>query len=155
MYFRCRKDAAEKNDRLSSREGASELIGVSESTLADYELGVTKVVPVDKVVLMADLYHCPELKNHYCKNECPIGKDLPIATEAKGIQGVTIQILNEFNARRVAMFGDKLLEIAQDGVVDMEECGALMCIAGWANDMEFALNQLRLTINKIMGDGND
>lgn len=62
VYFRARKEAAKYNERLSSREGAAELLGVSASTLADYELGNTKVVPVDKVVLMADLYNCPELK---------------------------------------------------------------------------------------------
>ena len=60
------------NERLYSREGAAELLGISVSTLADYELGNTKVVPVDKVVLMADLYNAPELKTGYCKHECPI-----------------------------------------------------------------------------------
>ena len=59
--FRCRKEAAKYNDKLSSREGAAEALGVSASSLADYELGITKVIPVDKVVLMADLYNAPEL----------------------------------------------------------------------------------------------
>lgn len=57
VYFRARKNAAMYNERLSSREGASEMLGLSVSTLADYELGNTKVVPVDKVVLMADRYN--------------------------------------------------------------------------------------------------
>lgn len=57
IYFRCRKEAAKYNDKLNSRESAADLLGVSVSSLADYELGNTKVVPVDKVVLMADLYN--------------------------------------------------------------------------------------------------
>lgn len=52
MYFQARKKAATYNERLWSREGAAELLGISVSTLADYELGNTKVVPVDKVVLV-------------------------------------------------------------------------------------------------------
>lgn len=52
MYFQARKKAATYNERLWSREGAAELLGISVSTLADYELGNTKVVPVDKVVLI-------------------------------------------------------------------------------------------------------
>ena len=40
--------------------------------MADYELGNTKVVPVDKVVLMADLYNAPELITGYCMRECPV-----------------------------------------------------------------------------------
>ena len=55
VYFLARKKAAIYNERLYSREGASELLGISVSTLADYELGNTKVVPVDKVVLMAEM----------------------------------------------------------------------------------------------------
>lgn len=62
VYFEARKTAAEYDDRLYSREKAAELLGISISTLADYENGNTKFVPVDKVVLMADLYHQPELK---------------------------------------------------------------------------------------------
>ena len=45
VYFRARKEAAIYNERLFSREGAAELLGISVSTLADYELGNTKVVP--------------------------------------------------------------------------------------------------------------
>ena len=54
MYFRCRKEAAAHNERLSSRAGAAELLGISESSLAKHELGITKVVPVDLVDDMAD-----------------------------------------------------------------------------------------------------
>ena len=43
MYFQARKKAATYNERLWSREGAAELLGISVSTLADYELGNTKV----------------------------------------------------------------------------------------------------------------
>lgn len=39
--FRCRKEAAKHNDKLGSREGAAELLGISVSSLADYELGNT------------------------------------------------------------------------------------------------------------------
>lgn len=46
MYFRCRKEAALHNDRLNSRAGAAEALGISESSLAKHELGITKVVPV-------------------------------------------------------------------------------------------------------------
>ena len=44
--FRCRKEASKHNDKLGSREGAAELLGISVSSLADYELGNTKVIPV-------------------------------------------------------------------------------------------------------------
>ena len=52
IYCQKRKEAAKFNDKLNSREGASELIGVSPSALADYELGITKVVPVECLKLL-------------------------------------------------------------------------------------------------------
>lgn len=85
------------NERLYSREGAAELLGISVSTLADYELGNTKVVPVDKVVLMADLYNAPELKTGYCKHECPICSYLPVATEVKGLEGITLRLMKRLD----------------------------------------------------------
>ena len=87
VYFQARKRAAMSNDRLFSRENAAELLGISPYTLADYELGNTKVVPVDKVVLMADLYNAPELITGYCKYQCPIHGFMPLATEEKNLQG--------------------------------------------------------------------
>lgn len=53
VYYEARKKAAMYNDRLSSREGAAEALGISPSTLADYELGLTKFVPVENVIRMA------------------------------------------------------------------------------------------------------
>lgn len=47
VYFECRKKAAIHNERLNSRAGAAEILGISESTLAHYELGITKNIPVD------------------------------------------------------------------------------------------------------------
>lgn len=55
-YYESRKNAAEHDERLTSREAAGELLGVSWSSLADYERGLTKV-PVDVVCRMADLYN--------------------------------------------------------------------------------------------------
>lgn len=48
VYFECRKRAAIHNERLNSRAGAAEILGISESTLAHYELGITKNIPVDE-----------------------------------------------------------------------------------------------------------
>ena len=41
--FRCRKEAAKYNDKLNSREGAAEMLGVSVSSLADYELSLIHI----------------------------------------------------------------------------------------------------------------
>lgn len=90
-WYEARKKAAEYDDRLCSREGAAERLGMSVSAVADAELGLSKCMPVDKAVLMADLYKAPNLLNHYCLHECPIGCRHSISDEVLSIDRVTVQ----------------------------------------------------------------
>lgn len=152
VYFQARKQASIYSPKLYSREGASELLGVSVSTLADYELGNTKVVPVDKVVLMADLYNCPELKNYYCKHECPIGKDLPLATEQEDIEKIVIRLLKELEPERITGILKHLVEIAADGEVSKNEVGEALSIGKALEEIEKAISGYQLMAEKI-GNG--
>ena len=150
VYFRARKNAAIYNDKLYSREGASELIGVSSSTLADYELGVTKVVPVDKVVIMADLYNCPELKTGYCKHECPIGKTMPIATQVKSIEGIALRIIREFDSEKIKAMEQSLVDIAEDGIISEDEKPVLADILRRLDVMAEAISEMKLAGEKAL-----
>lgn len=62
VWYEARMDAAKWNDKLSSRAGAAEALNMSEDAVKDAELGLSKCMPVDKAVLMADLYNAPQLK---------------------------------------------------------------------------------------------
>lgn len=148
VYFVCRKQAALYNDKLNSRENAAELLGISPSTLANHELGITKSVPVDTVVMMADLYHAPELKNLYCKNECPIGRSLPVATEVKTLEGITVRILNNLDADRIRAIKQALLRIAEDGEIDGQERIELDGIVKNLDNLAKSISELRLLAEK-------
>lgn len=149
VYFLARKDAMRYNERLT-REGAAEMIGVSPYTLADYELGNTKVVPVDKVVLMADLYNCPELKTGYCKHECPIGKEYPVATKRGNIEGAALRLINELNDIGKQQIAEKIMKIAMDGVISADEKPELGAIMKQLEDMTTAISELMLIGKKEM-----
>ena len=74
-YYEARMRAAEYNEKLLTRAGASECLpGVTEDSLKKYELDITRT-PNTVVALMADAYNEPELRAWYCANECPLGKD--------------------------------------------------------------------------------
>jgi transcriptional regulator with XRE-family HTH domain len=128
-YFRARKQAAEWDARLESRERASELIGIAAYTLADYELGNVKRVPADKVLIMADLYNAPWLLSNYCKNECPICGFLPLATEEKNICSVTVRLLKALREDELENMKNQLLEISQDGKIRDDEVEAVRKIS--------------------------
>ena len=143
VYFKARKEAARYNDNLSSRGAASELLGVSESSLSDYELGLTKVVPVDKVVLMADLYKAPWLKSMYCKTECPIGRCLPLPTERSGVERVTLQLLHALDDGKIDEVKEDLLRISVDGTIDDSEALELKDVMSHLNVLAKAISELR------------
>ncbi len=156
VCFRCRKEAAKYDDRLSSRERAAEMLGISVSSLADYELGVTKVVPVDKIVLMADLYKAPELKVWYCSNECPIGRGYPMPdTEPSTVESVALRLIRMLRQSEVENVREALIDITADGVITADEKPDLVEILEFVDDLIAAAGELKLIGSKIMNGASD
>ena len=74
-YCQARLNAAKYNDDFATRVKAVEhLPGVTEDSLKKYELDINRP-PNTVVAMMADAYNEPELRQWYCANECPLGKD--------------------------------------------------------------------------------
>ncbi|MCD8294906.1 MAG: XRE family transcriptional regulator [Clostridia bacterium] len=115
-WYKARMEAAKYNDRLRSREGAAELLGMSVSSIAETELDMQKAMPADKAILMADLYNAPELINYYCLHECPIGCRHAISDELCDIDRLVVKLMTATNG--VEGIKAKLLGIAEDGRVD-------------------------------------
>jgi len=144
IYYRCRKDAAKHDGRLQSREGAAELLGLSVSTLSNYELGITKFIPVESVLMMADLYHAPELKAHYCKNVCPLGAEKDICLTAGSIESIAVKMACLNKSGKLDEISGKLLEIAQDGRVSDEERAELKGMAESLTGLTLLIQEMRL-----------
>lgn len=155
IYFACRKKAARTNERLSSRENAAEMLGVSVSTLANYELGITKSVPVDMVVLMADLYNAPELKYMYCMNDCPIGKCHPYCGKEQSLEGMVVQLVNRFDDDKIHELKKKLLEIAEDGEVTEDETEVFQMVVSEMSKMQEAITSIRVLNERLLGEKSE
>jgi transcriptional regulator with XRE-family HTH domain len=150
VYFQARKRAAMSNDRLFSRENAAELLGISPYTLADYELGNIKVVPVDKVVLMADLYNAPELITGYCKYECPVHGFMPLATEEKNLQGIALRLLKGLNDNDMQELKKSMVDILEDGQVTENEIEDFERILERLDSLAEVISELKLAGEKIL-----
>lgn len=153
IYRACREEAAKYNDKLKSRESTAELLGISTSTLSNYELGITKTVPVDIVVMMADLYNSPQLKNLYCKKECPIGRQLPVATEIDGLASVTVRLLNGLDDEEIQKIKRQLLNIAADGKIDDSEKEEFDHIMDSLDSLAKTISELRMLAEKFTERG--
>lgn len=60
VFYKARIAAASWNDRLGSREGASEVTGIDRTRLANIELGTINPHP-EEVLMLSDTYNAPEL----------------------------------------------------------------------------------------------
>lgn len=152
VYFRARKRAALGDERLYVRERAAEMLGISAYTLADYELGNVKVVPIDKVVLMADLYGAPELITGYCKHECPVHGFLPLATEVKGIQGITLRLLKGLNEDDLRQMKETLIDITEDGDISRDEVDSMRKIVKNLEGIAEVISEMKLVAEKYLSE---
>lgn len=117
VFYEARSEAAKNNERLASREGASLETGIDRTRLARIELGSITPYP-EEVLLMAEFYNNPELKNVFCREMCPLGRDLP-KIELSDLDRITVKALATF--RNIEEQKEKLLEIAADGVITDDE----------------------------------
>ena len=152
-WYEARMNAAKYDDRLGSREGAAERLGMSASSVADAELGLTKFMPVDKAVLMADAYNAPHLLNHYCLNECPIGCRRPLSDENLNIDRVTVRLMKNLKVGQLNEIKDKLLDIAEDGVISEEEKPELQEVMEYLNELAKVLSELQTVSQKVLNGG--
>ena len=121
-YYLARMEAAKTNERLSSREGASEETGIDRKRMQRIEIGTLNPYP-EEVMLMADAYHAPELMNFYCTSACPIGQKIVPKAELRELDRLTIKFLNALEGIKGA---DKsLLAIAADGKLTPDELPAM------------------------------
>lgn len=152
-WYEARKKAAEYDDRLYSREGAAEMLGMSVSSLADAELGLTKCMPVDKAVLMADFYKAPQLLNHYCLHECPIGCRHSLSESVVDIDRVTVKLLRGLRVENLEDIKDKLLDIAEDGVVSEDEKPELKEVIAYLDSLAKTVSELKIIGEIALGGG--
>lgn len=153
-WYEARKKAAEYDDRLASREGAAERLGMSVSSVADAELGLTKCMPVDKAVLMADLYNAPQLLNYYCLNECPIGCRQSLSDKVLSIERVTVKLLKNLKVEELAEIKESLVDIAADGIISEDEKPELKEILEYLDELSRTISELK-TIGSIALNGGN
>lgn len=110
--------AAAYNERLSSREGAAEVLGIDRTKLAHVELDLQNPYP-DEVCMFIDTYNAPELENHFCSTQCPLGKRSTQPLPLDNIDRAMIRV----NAvvRDIPDRLNEIEKIIEDGVIDDDE----------------------------------
>ena len=144
-FCQARLRAAEYNEKFFSKEYAAEQLHISASQLQDYELGITKCIPPDNILRMADLYRAPELKNLYCREMCPLGGDVPVL-ELEDLDRITVKAMASL--RKVAEMKESLLDITLDGVITEDEKPKLRKILATLDEISAIAQSLKVWTEK-------
>lgn len=149
VWCEARYAATKVNGRLSSREGAAEELGIDRSRLARIELDSTVPYP-EEVLLMADMYRTPELRNHFCREMCPLGKNVP-KVECSSLDRIGIKALSSF--RKITAAKEILLDITEDGVIDDGEKEDLSKIIAILDEVGSITQSLKMWVEKNLQEG--
>ena len=144
-FCQARLKAAEYNEKFFSKEYAAEQLHISASQLQDYELGITKCIPPENILRMADLYNAPELRNLYCREMCPLGGDVPVL-ELEDLDRITVKAMASL--RNVAQTKELLLDITEDGVISNEEKPSLVKILKTLDEISAVAQSLKVWTEK-------
>lgn len=121
-YYEARMRAAKYNEKLLTRSGAIEVLpGVTEDSLKKYELDINRP-PNIVVALMADAYNEPELRQWYCVNECPLGKDCREIPEMPAERAL-IRLQN--SVYEMEQLTRQISLLMEDGTLGEDEKGAV------------------------------
>lgn len=142
----------EIRDKLGlSREEASELL----ETISVDKLGRIeneKQLPnPDDVMIMAEKYHEPDIKNYYCANQCPMGQHYVPRIKFIDLEKTVLKLVASLNAMHDKQ--DKLIEIAEDGAITDDELLDFISIQKNLEKVSLAVDALELWTEKMMSSG--
>lgn len=145
VYYNARQEAVSTNEVFSSREGASDILHIERTRLANIELGNITPYP-DEVKTMAVEYNTPELCNHYCANECAIGRGSVSEVKMDDFDRLSLQVLGSL--KNIESIRASLIEISEDGVVNADEHQAFYQIIESLDKIATSATALKLWAQK-------
>lgn len=138
--------AREKNGL--TRDRASEILEfISPDRLDRIEREVSAPHP-DEVIQMSECYKMPELCNHYCTTECPIGDEWVTPIENKDLPRVTLEILSSLH--KLEAKKGSLIDVSADGKITPDEYASFQSIQKDLLALSASIDSLQLWLKQKM-----
>lgn len=133
-----------------SREKAAELTTLEPFKIERIENEKIQADPWD-VVSMAEAYKEPQLCNHYCANECPIGMKYVPEIKVKDLSQVVLEMLASLNSMKKSQ--ERLIEITADGVIENDELEDFIHIQRELERISITVETLQLWTESMLANG--
>lgn len=134
-----------------TREQASEMMEcISPQQIERIEMGKVTAHPED-IMIMTKCYHEPGLCNYYCSHECAIGKVHTVEVKSQGLSQIAVETLSALN--KLNLEKERILEIAEDGVVTEDEYADFARIKKTLDKIAVTIDELQLWLDKAIANG--
>lgn len=134
-----------------SREKASELLGTMPPERIEKIESEKSLPHPDEVLLMSEAYKLPNLCNHYCANECPIGKQYVPEIKIKDLSQIVLEMLASLNSMHKKQ--ERLIEITADGRIEGDEIKDFIHIQEELEKISITVETLQLWSEQMLANG--
>ena len=138
-----------KNMGLSREDAAGPLGVITPERLERIENNKFPIQP-DEVCVMADKYKEPSLRNYYCSQQCPIGRQDVPEIKVKNLAEIIIRMIASLNSMKNKQ--ERLIEITSDGVVDNEELNDFIYIQKELERISVTVEALQLWTEQMIAE---
>ena len=134
-----------------SREKASEVLGwITPERIERIENEKSTPHP-DEVLEMSIAYKNPNICNHYCANECPIGQQYVPEIKIQDLCRIVLEMLSSLNA--VSKKKERLIEITADGRISEDEIRDFINIQEELEKISITVETLQLWAEQMLANG--
>lgn len=133
--------SARKNARLP-KTAAADFLNIDPRTLIKAESIPPTTEGANLVLRMSEVYQDSTLPDRYCSELCPVGVRCRAPLKVRDLAGAVLGLLKECGDIEAIRY--RLMEIAEDGVIDKSEIGDFERIMGELLEMEQRIESLRL-----------
>ena len=134
-----------------SREKASELLETMPAERIEKIESEKSLPHPDEVLLMSEAYKMPNLCNHYCANECPIGKQYVPEIKIKDLSQIVLEMLASLNSMHKKQ--ERLIEITADGRIEGDEIKDFIHIQEELEKISITVETLQLWSEQMLANG--
>lgn len=134
-----------------SREKAGELLETMPPERIEKIENEKSLPHPDEVLLMSEAYKMPNLCNHYCANECPIGKEYVPEIKIKDLSQIVLEMLASLNSMHKKQ--ERLIEITADGKIEGDEIKDFIHIQEELEKISITVETLQLWSEQMLANG--
>lgn len=133
-----------------SREKASEVLGSIPPERIEKIENEKSLPHPDEVLIMSEGYKMPNLCNHYCANECPIGKQYVPEIKIKDLSQIVLEMVASLNSMHRKQ--ERLIEITADGLIEEEEIKDFVHIQEELEKISITVETLQLWSEQMLAN---